>query len=163
MYHMWSLAYLEPLNVVIVDQDTAYTSKNMRKLLKINDVQLKEATMKTPCAIANVRRCHAPLRLAYERIGVVSSRGTTNKECLDLTVFAIKCTVGPEELFAAMLVFAASPRSLRMNPAPTQLERAPLVNNAMKKVENEQARKKISFVLRHNGLSKPEEWFALLR
>lgn len=88
--------------------------------MEAHGAQLDEAPIETPGAIQTVERYHGPLMLAYERISTEARAGTTNQECLNLVVFEINCTVGPERLCPGFLDFGALPRSVRTTPAATQ-------------------------------------------
>lgn len=76
---------------------------------------------------------------AYERISSEVRTGTTDKECLDVTVFAINCTVRSKRLCAALLVFGGLSWPSRTTPAPSHLERALLIKFAMQTVEKRKA------------------------
>lgn len=75
--------------------------------------------------------------LAHERIGTEAGEGTTDQECLDITVLAINCTVGPEGLCRALLVSGALLRLARTTPASTQLENARLIEFSVKEATKE--------------------------
>lgn len=51
-----------------------------------------------------------------------------------MAVFAINCTVGPEGLCSALLAFGDVPRPAKMTPALTQLEKARLIELAIKEI-----------------------------
>lgn len=151
---MWFLVYLGPPRYLIVDQGTAYTSKEMREALEVHGIQLNEAPIETQESIGTIERNHALLSLAYEPKQTEAGARTTDQECLGLAIFAINCTVRPEELWPVMLVFSVLPRLARTIPAPTQLERARLIESALKEAEKEQARRIISLGFRHKKIRK---------
>lgn len=95
----------------------------MREALQVHGAQLDEAPVKTPGAIGIVESYHAPLRIAYERVTTKVQERTTDQECLDLEVFGINCTVGPEGPCPALLTFGALTRPSRTTPKRTQVER----------------------------------------
>lgn len=135
----------------MVDQGTASTSKEKLDVLEVHGEQLDEALIETPGAIGTVERYHATPSLAYERIRSEERVGTTDEKCLDLAVFAINCTVRADGLCAALLVFRSLLRTAKTAPAPTQSEKARLVEFAMKQVKKRQT-KRINYLgLRHKG------------
>lgn len=118
---MRNLLYLGPSDLPIIDQGSAYKSKEMKKTVEAFGVSLEEARIETPGAIRVVESYHAPLRMAYRQIGDNSGRQTIEKEFVRLAVLAVNCTVGPAGLCPALLVFGATSRPARSIPAPTQL------------------------------------------
>lgn len=130
--HMWSLVCLGSPSYLVVDQETAYISKEMNESSAVHGIQLHEALIERPGAIRKVERYHALLRLACEKIRADSGKQISNQECLELSVFAINCTVRPERLCAAFPALGADSRPARMTPARRQLKRARVVDLAMK-------------------------------
>lgn len=78
---------------------------------------------------------------------------TRDQECLDLAVYAVNCTVAPEVLWPALLVFSAILISARGNLSRRQMERARSIGSSLKEVEEEQGRKRMS-LLSKKGLLK---------
>lgn len=74
-----------------------------------------------------------------------------------MAVFAVNSTVCPEGPCAVLLVFGVIPRPAHIIPSMTQLERARTISAAITEVEQEQARRRISFGLRHIGGPKRTE------
>lgn len=110
---MWSLVHLGPPNYLVVDQRSAYTSKEMRPCTEEMGVRLHEAPIEPPGSIGMLTQYHAPLRLAYERVRINAYRQNSDEECLQLAAFAINCTAGPDGLCLIPLVFGAVPRPAR--------------------------------------------------
>lgn len=142
---------------LVVVQETAYTFKEMKVSLAAHTLQLDEASFETPGAIGTVERCHAPLRLAFERFRADFARMTTDQDCLDTPVFAINCTVGAERRCPALFAFGAIPRPARTILALIELEKVCVIELATKAVKKEQARRRIAFGLRHKGNMKGME------
>lgn len=93
------MVYLGPLDFLVVDQGSGNTLLVMREAAEAAGVKLDEAPLESPGSIGMVKRYRAPLKHAYRR--------TSDQECLDLTVFAIDCTVGPELLYIILLMYRA--------------------------------------------------------
>lgn len=108
-----------PPEFLVVDQGTEYTSREVRESLKAQRVRLHEASSETPNVIGIVERYHAPLMLAYELVRTEAGVATSNQECLQLAVFAIDCTVSPEGLYLALLVFLSVSRPAKTRAAST--------------------------------------------
>lgn len=160
---LWILSYMGPPDHLMVDQGTAYTSKEMRENLESFGVALVEAPIENPGSIGIVERYHAPLRAAHKKIRASLDRSTSDAECLQMNTYAMNSIIGPEGLCPMMLVFGALPRPARSKPSPTQLERATAIENAKKEVEKETARRRIVFALRHPSSLKGKELSAPLR
>lgn len=120
----------------------------MREAAEAASMKLDEAPIESLESIGMFERYHAPLRLAYSRIQMDCDRHVSDQECLELAVFAINCTVEPACLCPILLVYRAVPRPERTTPAPRQLERARLVEDLVKVIEKEQARRGIVFGVR---------------
>lgn len=71
---MRSLVYFGQPDYFLVDQASAYRCKGMRKLVAAIKVHMVEARIEFPGKIGTVERYHAPLRLAYERVGADAGR-----------------------------------------------------------------------------------------
>lgn len=163
MQHMWSLVYLAPPDVLVVEQGTTYNAKEMRETLKGHGVHLDRAAIEAPGAIGTVEGYHAQLRLMYGPIRAESNKSTTDQKCFDLALFVLEYTVRLEGLYPTSLVFGGIPRSAKMTIAPTQMKEARIIDSAMMEVKREQTRRKISFGLRQTSFPKAKEWPALLR
>lgn len=80
-----------------------------------------------------------------------------------MAVFSMNYTVGKDGLCSALIVFGAVLRPTRLTPAPTQLERACLIEQVMKEIEKKQARRGRAFGLRHNENMKGKDSLESLR
>lgn len=78
-----------------------------------------------------VESCHAPLQLAYWRISADKDRHTSNQEGIHLAGFPLNCSVELDGTYPALLVRSSIPRLVKMKPAPSQTERAKLVDRVM--------------------------------
>lgn len=104
-----------------------------------------------------VETYHAPLKAAFNKIRDDMQGEATDSECMKMSLFAVNATVGPEGLFPILLVFGVIPFPEGSIPSATQLQRASSLDAAMPEVEKEQARRLISFGLRHTGGPKRTE------
>lgn len=76
---MWSLVYSGLPDSPVVDQGTAYTSREMKQYLEVYGVRPDEAPIETAEAIGVAERYHTPLGLAYERTWADSESKTSNQ------------------------------------------------------------------------------------
>lgn len=70
------------------------------------------------------------------------------------------CTVCPESLCPALLVFGAIPRPARTWPVPTQLKRARVLDCALDAILKEQEQRKTAYSFKHTEGSKGPKYFA---
>lgn len=152
--NMWSLVRLGLTYYIIIDQGSAFTPKEMKDSLEAFLVRLDEATIETPGTIGIVGIYHAPWRVKQQRIREELDKQTSDHDFLQLTVFAVSCTVDPEGLCLALLRFGAVERPARGTPAPCQMKRAFVIENAMKEIEKEQSRRRLEFGLTHKEGAK---------
>lgn len=113
---IWSLVYLIPPDWLTVDQGTYYLSWEMRQEFHATDVRLKEAPIESHVTIGTVERYYAPLRSCYENLRMEAGLDATTSEFLQLSVFPINFTAGPEGLCPIVLVFGAIPDLHRTPP-----------------------------------------------
>lgn len=69
-------------------------------------------------------------------------------------MFAVNCMMSREALYTEFIVFGTVLRPARTIIAPMQLAEAFLVDEDMKEVEREQARRRSAFGLKHECLKK---------
>lgn len=86
---LWVHTYLGPPDHLVVDQGSAYVSREMKAAVEASGIQLKEAPIENPGTMGIVERYHAPLRAAFEKIRASMDRETTDSECLQMAVYAI--------------------------------------------------------------------------
>ena len=87
------------------------------------------------------------------------NRKTNDADCLQMAVFPVNSTIGPEGLCPTLLVFGVIPRPARNTPSLTKIERARAIDSAMGVVSQEQARRRVDFGLRHGGgPNAKEDW-----
>lgn len=122
----------------MVDQEKADPFKEVREPLVAQGVRLDEAPIERTGEIGTVGRDLAQLRLEFEEIRAGSERQVSDQNCLDMAEFAANCTIGPEGLGPALLVIGDLPRPAITISAPTQQEKAPLYELALKEIEAEQ-------------------------
>lgn len=101
-----------------------------------------------------VERYHAPLRSAFKKIRRDMGSDDRNSDCLQMAVFFVNCTVGPEGLCPMLLVFGEIRRPARCTPSSMQIERIKSIDAEMREVERELANRTINFGLRHSGVGK---------
>lgn len=128
---MFSLAYLESPDYLVVVPGSAYTSEKMIQFLSEFGVQLGGAPIETPGTIGTITKYHAPLRIAYENIRDVFGRITNVQNCLQMAIFTIRCTVRPKDLCSTLPVFGEPPRSVQMYSGSIQLEGVCLMDEVM--------------------------------
>lgn len=159
---MWSVVYLGPSDYLAVDQESAYTSKEMREFVEGFGIRLDKATIERPDRIGVVEKYHVPVRLAYDRIYADTNRYKSDQECLQVVVFAINRKAGPESVWSVMLVLEARSGQAWTVLAPSQLKQAELIDRVMDKIIREQAKRKVVFGLKHSKEPKSVEHFAEL-
>lgn len=111
-------------NFLIVDQSTAYTSRDMKEKLEVEGIKLMEVQIETPGKIGGVERYHAPLRAPYTRLRADLDTATSASKGFHLAVFAVYNTVGPDGLCSALLLFRSMHSPAGTTASLTQLERA---------------------------------------
>lgn len=115
--------HLGPADNLTVDQGASDISREMRSNLEVDGVTLHEAAIEHPGAIGTVERYHAPLRSSFLKLLSELERKTTETRFLQLAVFFINSTIGPESLCPMLLVFGIIPRPARKTPCLTELGR----------------------------------------
>lgn len=90
---MWSLPYLASRNFLFVDQGSVYGSTEMKKAVDTSRVWPGETTIKTLGGFTVVEGYHAPPCLANLKNRVDTYLRIGDKDCLQLAVFVISCTV----------------------------------------------------------------------
>lgn len=63
-------------------------------------------------------------------------------ECLEMAVFAVNSSIGPEGVCPMLMVFGAIPNPARVGSSPTQTQRARDIEAAVREAEKEQARRR---------------------
>ena len=155
----WSRVYVGPPDKLRVDQGSNFVAKSFLDSAQADGIEVIPVAVESPSSMSHVERYHAPLRLAYTRIRDDLPRSETDAECLQLAVKCINDTVGPEGLCPTMLVFGTIPRPPRRTPAPTQLQRASVIEKCMSEVRKEFCKRKLAFALRHprNAAAQDQE------
>lgn len=98
----------------------------MRSALDAAGVVLEEATVENPGTIGIVERYHAPLRCAYKTLRSSLDKAEASvPECLQMAVFAVNSTIGPEGLCPMMLLFGSIPRPVRTTSSPLSQKSRP--------------------------------------
>lgn len=101
-----------------------------------------EAPIKSPSTESYVETYHLPSRLP---------RSVSTFDCLQVTVCSVNNALGRARLCLPLLVFGSIPRSVRCTPLPTQLVLAQVIEQRMKEVQKEQARRRVTLCLSTNG------------
>lgn len=86
-------------------------------------IKLKEAPIENTGTIGVVECYHAPLRLEFTRIRSELDRTTSDDDWLELDVFSMNTTTGPEEICTGLMVFGPISTPARTTPAPSQMDR----------------------------------------
>lgn len=132
------LVYMQPPDLLLVDQGTGYNSKEICEAAEAARLKVDETPIEAPGSIQIVELYHAPLGLAYEQIRMDFDREVSIQEGLEMAVFAMKCIVGPEGYCPILHQYGDVPRPARTTPVPSQPQRARLVEDAMKAIEEGQ-------------------------
>lgn len=103
---------------LVVNQGSAYTSKEMKESVQTFRVHLPEVTIESAGAIGVDGRYYAPSQLVYNRIRALTDCQKSDQECLPIAVFTRKCTVRLDGLYQVLLPFSAFPQSVRGTPKP---------------------------------------------
>lgn len=74
-----------------------------------------------------------------------------------MAVCSVNSAIGPQGLWPILLVFDVIPRPARLAPSTTKLDRASVIYSVISEVEKVQARRRITFGLRHTGGQKRVE------
>lgn len=106
----WTLVYIGPPDHLTVDQGSSYVSREIRAILEADGVTLQEAAIENLGAIGTVERYHAPLRAAFMKIRDELGLETIYKRCLQMAIFSVNATVGPEGLCPMLPLFGSIPR-----------------------------------------------------
>lgn len=93
---------------------------------------------------------------------IVQRNLEVHAEFLQMAVFSVNATIEPEGLCPILLVFGAIPRPARASSTQTQLERAKCIEHAMAEVEQDQARRRIEFIMTHMDTPKGKKNYASL-
>lgn len=107
----------------------------MKENLSADGVTLHKAAVENPGTIGTVERYNAPLIEAFPKLRSDLGSVTTDRHCLQLAVFAVNATIGPEGLCPMLLVFGALPRPARRMPSKTKLARSQAIEMAMTMAE----------------------------
>lgn len=146
----WSNVYLGPPDYLRIDQGSNFVAKEFRGLVAAEVIELMEAPIESPSTMSHVERYHGPLRAAFTKLE--SELPSLSKESnIQMAIYCVNNTVGPEGLCPTLCVFGAIPRPLRQMPAPSQIHRARAIDNAMKEVQKHHAQRKVSFGLKYRG------------
>lgn len=159
---MWSHVYLGPPDFISVDQGTSYISEQMHANCEAAGIRLIEVPVESPGTIGIVESYNAPLRAAYEKIRDDLGHETTDEQFLEMAVHVINCTMGPEGICPAVMVFGTIPRPARRKPSQTQLQRAQSIEEARAVVTRVKAKKRLEFGLKHSHGPKAKEQSAIL-
>lgn len=147
----WINVYLGPPDFLRVDQGSNLVSSEFKESAAGLDIVVLDAPVESPSTMSHVERYHEPLRTAFRKISHHLGGKETKFNTLQMAVKSVNDTIGPEGLCPTLLVFGAVPRPARVSPSPDQIDRAKAVENAMKAVEKEHARRKVLFGQRHRG------------
>lgn len=151
------------LDHLIADEGSAYNSTEMKGIVEVFETCLDEALVETPGAIGVVNGYHAPLQVAYERVREDTNHQTSDQDCLQMEVFGVYCSIGPEGLCPAQLVIETFPRPAQTLPTPSQLGWKREIDCAMEAIVKGQTRKRIAYGLKHMRRPKGPEHYAELR
>ena len=146
----WSNVYLGPPDYLRIDQGTNFVAKEFKGLAATEGVELLEAPVESPSTMSHVERYHGPLRTAFIKLRNEISF-LPKEDILQMAVYCVNNTVGPEGLCPTLCVFGAIPSPARQTPAPTQIERARAIDSAMKELQRYHAQRKVSLGMKYRG------------
>jgi len=153
----WTRTYLGPPDHLRIDQGSQFVSAEFLSNAESDGIKILEAPIESPMTMSHVERYHGPLRVSYLKIRDSLPRNETDADCLKMAIKAVNDTVGPEGLCPTLLVFGSLPRPARNLPSETQIQRADAIERAMKEVRKEQAKRRVAFGLRTNGIPVGKE------
>lgn len=105
--------------------------------------------MELPGTIVVVERYRSPLGLAFIRPRKDIPVYVSNRECMQMAVHALNCTVGTGGRFLELFVFGDIAQPVRKYSAPKQLQRENEMETAMEDVAREQSRHRIANKMCH--------------
>ena len=146
----WCYVYMGPPDHLRIDQGSNFISKEFRQSASSQGIEIMEAPVESPNTMSHVERYHGPIRTAYERLEM-ELPSESKDYLLQMAVYGVNSTMGPEGLCPTLCVFGAIPRPARALPAPDQVARAEAIDQTMKDVEKEHARRRLQFGLRYKG------------
>ena len=146
----WSLIYVGPPDYLRVDQGTNYTSKEFKANANSAGITILEAPVESPNTMSHVERYHGPLRTAYQKLKTALPK--ENKvDLLQMAIYSVNNTVGPEGLCPTLCVFGTIPKPDRTTEAKSQIERARDIDESMKAVDKYHSEQKIRFASKYKG------------
>lgn len=95
---LWSQVYVGSPDFIHVDQGTNFVSEQFKACYEAECIRIIEAPIESPATKSHVEIYHPPSRAAGLKLRDILRRSTSNDDCLQFSVKAIKDTVGPEEL-----------------------------------------------------------------
>lgn len=146
----WTHIYIGPPYFLRVDQCSNFVSKEFKGLTDTAGIKLVEAPIEYPSTMSHVERYHGPLRKAYTKLKENLS-GEGKQFILQMAVYAVNNTIGPEGLCPSLCVFGAIPKPLRTSIATGQLSRAKAIDAAIEEVQKHHAKKKITLAKKYKG------------
>lgn len=75
----------------------------------------------------------------------------SDSDCLNMAVYSVNCTMGPEGLCPMFLVFGAVPFPTSTTPSTSQLQSALCIERTIVAAEKEHVRHLVRYRLRHQG------------
>jgi len=123
----WTHVYLGPPDFLRIDQGSNFVSREFKGLADTSGITVLEAPIECPNSMSHVERYHRPLRKAYEKLKS-ELKGESDRDLLQLAVYAVNCTTGPEGLCPSLCVFDAIPRPMQTSMEANQLTRAKAID-----------------------------------
>lgn len=124
-------------------------SKGFRSSMSAQGITLLPAPTECPTKMTHVKRFHAPLRAACNRIK--TDLNCNDVEALEMAIKCVNDTIGPEDLVTKLLLFGSLSCPARDQPAATQREIIHTMENARKEILALHARNKLALGLRYRG------------
>lgn len=147
---IWTHVYMGPPDYLRLDQGSQFTSHEFISSATSTGIELLHSPIENPASMSHVERYHAPLRKAFQKLEADLPKEKA-ADILQMAVHCVNSTIGPEGLCPTLCVFGAIPKPARNCPAPQQIERARAIDDAIREVEREQTKRKVTFGLRYRG------------
>lgn len=119
---------------------------------------MRESHTETPGTIGVVKRFHAAVRAAYDRIRNDMELTASDMDCLKMATFTVNATVGREGLCPTLLEFGDMSRPSIISPSPSQIHRGITIEKEMREVYREKSRIRIEFGLIHQSGPNDKEY-----
>lgn len=147
---LWRTDYL------LVEQESAYVSREMCERAEGCSVCLDKAHIENTKRNRNIWEVPWSIETEYQQIRTKPDRDESDYGWFKMPVCAIIATVGPAGLCSVLSAVGVVPRSAKTTPVHLQLTRARFIDQVMKDIQREYAKRKVTFGLWHS--KGPRKW-----